>query len=47
MITQQNLRSILPGKVSRTVMIIAARDKKPTLQTLKVSFLGFYSTSVK
>ena len=35
MITQQNLRSILPGKVSRVAMIIAARDGKPTLQSLK------------
>ena len=40
MITQQNLRSILPGKVSRTVMIIAARDKKPTLQALKDFYLS-------
>ena len=40
MITQQNLRSILPGKVSRTVMIIAARDKKPALQALKDFYLS-------
>ena len=37
-INQYTLRSILPGKVSRTVMIIAARDKKPTLQSLKDQF---------
>ena len=42
MITQQNLRSILPGKVSRTVMIISARDKKPALQLLK----EFYQSPV-
>lgn len=40
MITQQNLRSILPGKISRAVMIIAARDKKPTLQSLKEFYLS-------
>ena len=40
MITEHNLRSILPGKVSRTVMIIAARDKKPALQTLKDFYLS-------
>ena len=40
MITQQNLRSILPGKVSRTVMIIAARDGKPALQSLKDFYLS-------
>ena len=41
-INQYTLRSILPGKVSRTVMIIAVRDKKPTLQSLK----DFYLSSV-
>lgn len=40
MIAQQNLRSILPGKVSRTVMIVAARDKNPTLQSLKDFYLS-------
>ena len=40
MITEHNLRSILPGKVSRTVMIIAVRDKKPALQTLKDFYLS-------
>ena len=40
MITQQNLRSILPGKILRAVMIIAARDKKPTLQSLKDFYLS-------
>ena len=40
MITQQNIRLILPGKVSRTVMIIAARDKKPALQSLKEFYLS-------
>ena len=39
-INQYTLRSILPGKVSRTVMIIAARDKKPTLQSLKEFYLS-------
>ena len=40
MITQQNLRSILPGKVSRVAMIIAARDGKSTLQSLKDFYLS-------
>ena len=39
-INQYTLRSILPGKVSRTVMIIAARDKKPMLQSLKDFYLS-------
>lgn len=40
MITQQNLRSILPGKVSRVAMIIAEREGKPTLQSLKDFYLS-------
>lgn len=42
MITQQNLRAILPGKIARTVMIIAARDQRPALEVLK----GFYRSPV-
>lgn len=42
MITQQNLRAILPGKIARTVMIIAARDQRPSLEVLK----GFYRSPV-
>ena len=39
-INQYTLRSILPGKVSRVAMIIAARDGKPTLQSLKDFYLS-------
>lgn len=42
MITQQNLRAILPGKIARTVMIIAARDHRPSLEVLK----SFYRSPV-
>lgn len=42
MITRTNLRSILPGKIARTVMLIAERDGVPSLTALK----NFYSTNL-
>lgn len=42
MITQKTLRSILPGKIARTVMIIAKRDNRPSLEVLK----EFYASKV-
>ena len=35
MINQRNLRSILPGKIARTVMLIAERDQVSPLKALK------------
>lgn len=40
MITQENIRSILPGKIARAVMLIAERDSRPSLDVLK----EFYSS---
>lgn len=42
MITQRTLRSILPGKIARTVMIIAERSHRPSLDVLK----EFYASPV-
>lgn len=42
MITQENIRSILPGKIARTVMVIAERDHRPVLEVLK----EFYASPV-
>jgi len=42
MITQDNIRSILPGKISRTVMIMSKRLGIPSMVALR----RFYESNV-
>jgi len=42
MITQKTLRSILPGKIARTVMVMTERNHRPSLEVLK----EFYASPV-
>ncbi len=41
-ITQENLRSILPGKIARTIMLISEEEKS----SVKNALLKFYKSSV-
>lgn len=42
MINQQNLRSILPGKIARAVMLLAAKTGRSPLDELK----SFYASPI-
>lgn len=41
-VTQENLRSILPGKIARTIMVISEEEKS----SVKNALLKFYKSSV-
>lgn len=41
-VTQENLRSILPGKIARTIMLISEEEKT----SVKNALLKFYKSSV-
>ncbi|HBB14981.1 MAG: hypothetical protein IKQ23_06690 [Treponema sp.] len=41
-VTQENLRSILPGKIARTIMLISEEEKS----SVKNALLKFYKSSV-
>lgn len=41
-VTQGNLRSILPGKIARTIMLISEEEKS----SVKNALLKFYKSSV-
>lgn len=41
-VTQENLRSILPGKIARTIMLISEEEKS----SVKNALLNFYKSSV-
>ena len=41
-VTQENLRSILPGKIARTIMLISEEEKS----SIKNALLKFYKSSV-
>ncbi|HAM77637.1 MAG TPA: hypothetical protein DCP61_00405 [Treponema sp.] len=41
-VTQENLRSILPGKIARTIMLISEEEKS----NVKNALLKFYKSSV-
>ena len=42
LVTQENLRSILPGKIARTIMLISEEEKS----SVKNALLKFYKSSV-